>query len=70
MATSSSDNGSYEEVKLSTSELFTLIPVFDGEETRFNSSIQACNAATTIASRFQTPLLFIHIKNQLKGLAF
>lgn len=69
MATSSSDNSSFEEVKLSTSELFKLVPIFDGEEPRLNSFIQACNATTNIASGFQKPLLFIHIKNQLRGLA-
>lgn len=50
-------------------ELFALIPDFEGDAVLLESFITACNTAFEICTEEQQVLLTIHIKNKLKGRA-
>ncbi|XP_050310841.1 uncharacterized protein LOC126746579 [Anthonomus grandis grandis] len=51
------------------SEIFSLIPEFDGDAIFLGSFLHACDCAYNMAVGEQRDLLVIHIKNKLKGKA-
>jgi hypothetical protein len=51
------------------SEIFSLIPEYDGDQISLNTFINACNKAHDMCTDDQQILLVIKIKNQLRGKA-
>lgn len=61
------NNAEYEPYKLS--EIFSLVPEYDGDQISLNTFTQACNQANQMCTADQKLLLLIKIKNQLRGKA-
>lgn len=51
------------------SEIFSIIPEYDGNQIFLNTFITSCTTAFSMAVGNQTPLLVLHIKNKLRGRA-
>ena len=51
------------------SEVFLIVPEFDGDQISLSTFINACDHAYSMAVGNQKTLLVIHIKNKLKGKA-
>lgn len=51
------------------SEIFSLVPEYDGDQISLNTFINACNRAHQMCTNDQQILLVIKIKNQLRGRA-
>lgn len=51
------------------SEIFSIIPEFEGDQISLGTFINACDVADTMSTEDQKILLVIHIKNKLKGRA-
>ena len=51
------------------SEVFSIVPEFDGDQISLSTFINACDHAYSMAVGNQKTLLVIHIKNKLKGKA-
>lgn len=51
------------------SEIFSIIPEFDGDQIFLNTFLYACDCANSMANIEQKVLLSIHIKNKLRGKA-
>lgn len=51
------------------SEIFFIIPEFEGDQISLGTFINSCDVANTMATGDQKILLVIHIKNKLKGRA-
>ncbi|KAJ8978278.1 hypothetical protein NQ317_009618 [Molorchus minor] len=51
------------------SEVFSIIPEFDGNQIALNTFLNSCSTAFDMAIGNQKILLTIHIKNKLKGRA-
>lgn len=61
------NNDAVEPYKLS--EIFSLVPEYDGDQISLNTFINACNRALQMCTNDQQILLAIKIKNQLRGKA-
>jgi len=61
------NNDDIEPYKLS--ELFNLIPEYDGDQILLNAFLNSCDTAHEIATIDQRVLLVVHIKNKLRGKA-
>lgn len=59
--------GAVEPYKLS--EIFSVVPEYDGNQILLNTFIQACSTAFNMAIGNQKVLVTLHIKNKLKGRA-
>lgn len=58
-----------EVVQYKLSELFSLVPEFNGDQVQLNGFIEACDTVIGLAEPHQVPLLLVHFKNKLKAKA-
>lgn len=67
--TSSNDQTTVEVECYKLSEIFSIIPEFEGDQIFLGTFINACDCAYNMSSQNQKALLVIHIKNKLRGRA-
>lgn len=62
-------NRLFQSVPYKLSEIFSIVPEYEGDQIFLGTFLNACDCAYQMASQTQKQLSLIHIKNKLRGIA-